>query len=428
MVGVVPHYVILDSLYMSSFIAEFSPWTLILIGIILVLTVYFQFFKYSSRTAEAAPTILTSIGIFGTFLGVALGLTNFDTQNLQESVPLLLAGLKTAFWSSIAGLLGALSIKGRAVMDATKGDSNQQRTASIDDLHNAMTLIHQSLTEKDQTLMQELSMLRVENQRQSDDLISTLSRYQTEMVEANTQALIDALGAVMRDFNTKIDEQYGDNFKRLNESVGKMLDWQKEYKQQLIELADNQKTIGSSMKDASFAFENMVSHAESFNGISESLGNMLQGLNTQRDVLDKHLSGLARLVSEAGEGLPQLEERMTFLTTGLAESLSQYSERMESMLEKTTTSMDATTKNLTENLQSSYSEAFGQLDNKILQTLTQTDKQVAKLDAALEQELNKSLKTMGEQLAALSEKFVQDYSPLTERLHDLVNLANQKAN
>ena len=291
---------------MSNFITQFSPWTLILIGIILVLTVYFQFFKYSSRTAEAAPTILTSIGIFGTFLGVALGLTDFDTQNLQESVPLLLSGLKTAFWSSIAGLLGALSIKGRAVLDATSSSANQQRTASVDDLHKAMTLIHQSLSEKDQTLMQELSMMRIENQRQSDDLIGAMGRYQTEMVEANTQALIDALGAVMRDFNTKIDEQYGDNFKRLNESVGKMLDWQKEYKQQLIELADNQKTIGASMKDASSASENMVSHAESFNGISESLGSMLQGLNTQRDVLDKHLTGLARLVSEAGEGLPQL--------------------------------------------------------------------------------------------------------------------------
>ena len=83
-------------------------------------------------------------------------------------------------------------------------------------------------------------------------------------------------------------------------------------------------------------------------------------------------------------------------------------------------------KNLTQTLQSSYSDAFAQLDNKIILTLTQTDKQIAKLDASLEQELNKSLKTMGEQLAALSEKFVQDYSPLTERLHELVNLANNK--
>jgi ABC-type transporter Mla subunit MlaD len=270
--------------------------------------------------------------------------------------------------------------------------------------------------------------MRVESQQHSVNLIDAMGRYQTQMVEANTKALIDALGAVMRDFNTKIDEQYGDNFKRLNESVGKMLEWQKEYKQQLVDLADNQKIIGHSMKDASAAFENMVKHAEAFNGISESLGDMLQGMDSQRGVLDQHLSGLAKLVSEAGVGLPQLEERITFLTTGMGEALMQYNDRMENMLEKTTTSMDNTTKNLTHTLQTSYSDAFAQLDNKIIQTLTQTDKQIAKLDAGLEQELNRSLKTMGEQLSALSEKFVQDYSPLTERLHDLVNLANKKGN
>ena len=172
----------------------------------------------------------------------------------------------------------------------------------------------------------------------------------------------------------------------------------------------------------------MVVHAQSFNGISESLGSMLQGLNTQRDVLDQHLSGLAKLVSDAGEGLPQLEERMVFLTTGLAQSLETYSERMENMLSKTTTSMNETTQNLTGQLQGAYGNAFSELDNKMVLILTQTDKQIAKLDAALEHELNKSLKTMGEQLGALSEKFVQDYSPLTERLHDLVSIAENKVN
>ena len=414
---------------MSIFNAQFSLWTLALIGLIIGLTVYFQFFRYSARTAEAAPTILTSIGIFGTFLGVAIGLSNFDTLHLQESVPQLLSGLKTAFWSSIAGLLGALSIKFRAVMNVTHGEENQQRTASIDDLNNELIKIHQALsTKEDETLLQEIGMMRVEHQRQSDDLIIAMQHYQEEMVEANTRALIDALAVVMRDFNTKIDEQYGDNFKRLNEGVGQMLQWQQEYKQQLKELADNQQSIGSAMQDASAAFGNMVVHAESFNGISESLGSMMKGLNSQRSVLDQHLSGLAKLVTDAGEGLPQLEERMLFLTTGLATSLQSYSERMESMLDKTTTSMASTTHNLSEQLQEAYTGAFSQLDNKIMKTLTQTDKQISKLDAALELELNKSLKTMGEQLAALSEKFVQDYSPLTERLHDIVNIAQQKSN
>lgn len=412
---------------MSLLNIDFSPWTLILIGIIVVLTIYFQFFRYSSRTAESAPTILTSIGIFGTFLGVALGLSSFDTTQLQESVPQLLSGLKTAFWSSIAGLLGALTIKFRAVMDATHGEEHHQRTASIDDLNDSMKAILKALSQdENDTTYQQIALMRVEQQRQSDDLIVAMQHYQEKMVEANTQALIEALGVVMRDFNTKIDEQYGENFKRLNESVGSMLQWQKEYKQQLVELADNQQRIGSSMIQATDAFENMVLHAESFNGISESLGNMLQGLNTQRDVLDKHLTGLATLVSEAGKGLPQLEERITFLTSGLATTLEQYNTRMENMLSTTTQSMSTTTGKLGEQLQQSYSEAFEKLDHQIMQSLIQSDKKIAKLDAALEHELNKSLKTMGQQLGALSEKFVQDYGPLTDRLHELVKLAEKR--
>ncbi|MFT5594120.1 MAG: ABC-type transporter Mla subunit MlaD [Oceanicoccus sp.] len=412
---------------MSLLNIDFSPWTLILIGIIVLLTIYFQFFRYSSRTAESAPTILTSIGIFGTFLGVALGLSSFDTTQLQESVPQLLSGLKTAFWSSIAGLLGALTIKFRAVMDATHGEEHHQRTTSIDDLNDSMKAILNALSQdENDTAYQQMALMRVEQQRQSDDLIVAMQHYQEKMVEANTQALIEALGVVMRDFNTKIDEQYGENFKRLNESVGSMLLWQKEYKQQLVELADNQQRIGSSMIQATDAFESMVHHAESFNGISESLGNMLQGLNIQRDVLDKHLTGLATLVSEAGQGLPQLEERITFLTSGLATTLEQYNARMENMLSTTTQSMSATTGKLGEQLQQSYSEAFEKLDHQIMQSLIQSDKKIAKLDAALEHELNKSLKTMGQQLGALSEKFVQDYGPLTDRLHELVKLAEKR--
>lgn len=412
---------------MSLLNLDFSLWTLVLIGIIAALTIYFQFFRYSSRTAESAPTILTSIGIFGTFLGVAIGLSGFDTNQLQESVPQLLSGLKTAFWSSIAGLLGALTIKFRAVMDATHGEEHHQRTSSIDDLNDSMQGILKALTEgENDTTHQQIVLMRVEQQRQSEDLITAMQHYQEKMVEANTQALIEALAVVMRDFNTKIDEQYGENFKRLNESVGSMLQWQKEYKQQLMELADNQQRIGNSMVQATDAFENMVHHAESFNGISESLGNMLEGLNTQRDVLDKHLTGLATLVSEAGQGLPQLEERITFLTTGLASTLEQYNTRMEAMLSHTTDSMSQTTGKLGEQLQQSYLQAFEKLDHQIMQSLTQSDKKIAKLDAVLEQELNKSLKTLGQQLGALSEKFVQDYGPLTDRLHELVKLAENK--
>jgi hypothetical protein len=35
------------------------------------------------------------------------------------------------------------------------------------------------------------------------------------------------------------------------------------------------------------------------------------------------------------------------------------------------------------------------------------------------------MKSFGYQLTALSEKFVNDYTPLTDKLHDLVRMAEQ---
>lgn len=54
-----------------------------------------------------------------------------------------------------------------------------------------------------------------------------------------------------------------------------------------------------------------------------------------------------------------------------------------------------------------------------------TNKQVSALDAALAEELTKSLESLGRQMAALSEKFVSDYSPLADKLRAIVNMARQ---
>ena len=46
-----------------------------------------------------------TIGMFGTFLGIFIGLMEFDTVNIENSLPVLLNGLKIAFLTSIAGLV-----------------------------------------------------------------------------------------------------------------------------------------------------------------------------------------------------------------------------------------------------------------------------------------------------------------------------------
>lgn len=60
------------------------------------------------RWIEQIPSILSTLGVLGTFGGITIGLYFFDTADLDESIPLLLSGLKTAFFTSIAGMLSSL--------------------------------------------------------------------------------------------------------------------------------------------------------------------------------------------------------------------------------------------------------------------------------------------------------------------------------
>jgi ABC-type transporter Mla subunit MlaD len=406
---------------------QFSPWTLILIGIVTALTIYFHFFHCSSKTAELAPNILTSIGIFGTFLGVALGLWSFDTTDIHGSVPKLMDGLKTAFWSSIAGLLGALTIKLRSTFSQSgRRTATQTRAASIDDLDASLKLLADQFNPKNaESVPSLLKEQHEENQNGVRQIVYVLEHYEERMADANAKALVEAIEAVMQDFNARINEQYGDNFKRLNESVGKMLDWQNNYRAQLQQLIDEQERTASSMKEASNAFEYMVKHANAFNGISESLQDLLSGMEAQRANLEDQLGGLATVVNNAAEGLPQLEERIAALTTGIAE---QVHEQQRWTVEHITNAQEGIHKQMSEVMERSGAQLQQQQQlthQQLTRIAEKVERQVAVLDDSMEEELNKALQSFGMQLTALSEKFVSDYSPLTQKLQDVVKLAEE---
>ena len=72
---------------------------------------------------DISPGILTSLGILGTFLGIFLGLMDFDIRTINRSVPELLEGLKVAFGTSILGLGGALIFRvARPLVTSSSGN------------------------------------------------------------------------------------------------------------------------------------------------------------------------------------------------------------------------------------------------------------------------------------------------------------------
>src|SRR6056300_850989 len=94
--------VIGDPILLLAFILIFAFLLLSIIGLRFPTV---RFFQIITSTTESN---LTSIGIFFTFLGIFIALSNFDSNNIQDSIPRLLDGLSLAFGSSVFGLFSAL--------------------------------------------------------------------------------------------------------------------------------------------------------------------------------------------------------------------------------------------------------------------------------------------------------------------------------
>lgn len=408
---------------------SFSTLTWVFMGLIGLLLLYFHGPVYSAHTANYTPSILTSIGIFGTFLGVALGLAQFDTSSIQASVPALLEGLKTAFWTSIAGLAGALTIKFRYAISSMRVRAHRESklTATIDDLAWHLERISNHLsTEEAEPLTQMLERHHQAGHSQQLALLETIRNYQHDMTEANKQALQEAISHVMREFNTRIEEQYGENFRRLNEAVGQMIHWQHENKSQIEALIESNRQSAASAKIGAESFEHLIRQTRSFTGVAEDMETLLSALQNQSEHLREYLSTFSTLVVDAQEGLPQLESRILQLTEGMKELVETQGRQMRSLLEDAATGIRDTSQQVSAVLLEGTEATQRRLGKQLEQLLERNDTQIKKLDEALESELNKAMKTFGYQLTALSEKFVNDYTPLTDRLHDLVALAEQQ--
>ena len=84
------------------------------------------------RYLESIPNLFTTVGVLGTFIGISIGLWNFDTENIDGSITNLLVGLRAAFFTSIVGII--LSIIFSKWIDAISFNKTEQVIAETDPL------------------------------------------------------------------------------------------------------------------------------------------------------------------------------------------------------------------------------------------------------------------------------------------------------
>jgi hypothetical protein len=365
--------------------------------------------KYVKRlTPSIIGGIVTSLGLLGTFIGIFLGLLNFDVTNLSDSVPQLLDGLKTAFLTSIAGLISSLIIKSFPVIYGMRKGKEENAASPTDYLSKiaesaklivslldmtvpAISRIERSISgDGETTLVTQIQKLRIDTTDGFKTLNSSFDDFAEKMVKDNTQAIIEALEKVMRDFNVLITEQIGDNFKHLNEGVGRMLEWQKEYSERIEKMTDQFQQTLEGMEQCEATLGDI---AHKTGAIMDDLGNISGGLYISLDSIRK-------VGQDAQTVLPDIERAIKTLTVDFSKTVSDASGIIRLTVEQQKKEQIQLVANMNKHI----------------------DDFLHKLDEALGDGLNNSLNLLGSKLAALSGKFVADYTPLTEKLRSIIRI------
>ena len=331
------------------------------------------------RFTAYAPTLLTSLGILGTFIGIVIGLLNFDpTQSqLEASIGKLLDGLKTAFITSITGMGAGILFKVlsttllkpaeaesepevgpadilakldeqtrllQATRDAVAGseesslagqmkllrtdlaDRHRDDRKAFDDFAEQVKLLHTDLADRHRDDRQAFDAF-------ADHLWEQLKEFAQMMSRSATEQVVKALTEVIANFNQKITEQFGDNFKRLDASVQKLVEWQEGYRQQLKQLhVLYEQSVQSITK-----IDSAVAHiAESSSSIPDSMEKLADIVNTashQVAELERHLTAFAQLRDRAVEAVPQMQAHVEEITREISASVNVASEHYKALLE-----------------------------------------------------------------------------------------------
>jgi chromosome segregation ATPase len=170
------------------------------------------------------------------------------------------------------------------------------------------------------------------------------------------------------------------------------------------------------MTEASLRYTELVGKAGVYTSTAESLSKMLTESGSQAERLNAALRSLAELVNKASDGLPRIEAQIVEMTRQIASGVQSHQDTLGAVIKASVQAMQTQSQEVTKSLKESMTAAQTELNNHLRQASDESAKHIEQLDKALSDELTKSLNALGSQLTTLSNKFAQDYTPITEGL------------
>lgn len=483
----------------AGVVSELVLWVIFLV---LVTSLWQASKQIHSGFLQYSPTLMTSLGILGTFCGIVIGLVNFDTNPdaMDKSIPLMLDGLKTAFITSLAGMTCAIVFKSAdawffAPRRASGGVKDAITPAEI---HHELVKSNQHLTSLQQSLagseegslVGQLKLARselndasrkaaIDRQAFANKLWHEMQHFADLLAKSATDQVIEALRQVIVDFNKNLTEQFGENFKRLDDSVQKLVVWQQQYMEQLTQMAEQYGEGVKAIDHTRAAVEQISVTTASIPVSLESLKRVIEVNQHQIQELQRHLEAFVYMRDRATEAVPQIQHQLDEIgrqmreaSASMAETMAEGATEFKDSVQQTNISMRKLADNVqneaeqvaevlsdtvadvrngakemlvrledgAHSLQAALDKSVGEITRNVEQQIQRTmntlyaevatiasktgeniNAQLKAMHEARDRELNNVLSEMGRALATITGRFADDYSKLVQAMKDIVH-------
>lgn len=337
---------------------------------IFIYSLILSWMRKASGFVHYTPNLLTTLGILGTFVGIVMGLLEFDVKQIEQSISPLLEGLKTAFITSLVGMLLAIVFKAlessdlfrrKAVFSVPEQIGPQEIHAELMAQRHALEKLALSVAgDEESSLITQVKLLRsdardhadrnhAQIKQQSDalrllselasqqedrherlkaELFERMDRFAEMLSKSATEQIVSALKDVITDFNRNLTEQFGDNFKALNQAVHALVEWQENYRLQLIQMHD-QYAHGV---EAIIQTESSVAHISEQSRVipqaMSELKNVLEVAQHQMAELERHLEAFKAMRDHAVAAVPEIKKQMDLMVEDVASSVKEAGEKI----------------------------------------------------------------------------------------------------
>ena len=271
-----------------------------------------------------APALMTSVGILGTFLGIWIALIPFDPhpEKIQASIEAMLGGMKTAFLTSVLGLLcGILARWGWHSPNSKHLMPSEKKM--IEELGGVAAEIRQLRAEN----IQGFKKLDGLAEAIKEAVIVTLEKLLTEIRGVIVEQLGKSMKELIATINTTMNETLGKKLGEFNQSVDQLRQWQMQHMESMNNLQAELKRLMASFREIESGIKTISENCAKIPATMEELSKVIAIAQGQTDELEKKLNEFAKMMSnfaemgeKAKEAFPEVDRRLKEVSTAMKEA------------------------------------------------------------------------------------------------------------